>query len=684
MSQFDIDRWMSQLSAQLEQSQQRQLVSIQGTKKYCDDLISQLDLSAESTRVFSNRAICSQAVLFSAADTTLGSECQLVIVDLFTGLNADVFCIASGLLAAGGVLILISPGIEEWVNDDDRYAQWQDGSRSAYPVFVDYFLSAIKNDPLVGIVIDAGSTMTAMPSLPELHRTPVVNDCTTEQSKTLQALQQWFDYSVAGTALISADRGRGKSTCLGMFAGQLQNQFQHKGDFNIVVTSASRKSVAQLLAVAGQVSYRSADELILSAVDADLVIVDEAAMLPQSMLRQICRIFPKVAMATTLGGYEGTGQGFLLRFVADHSAEALLHLSLLDPVRWCKGDLLEQWINQTLLMDEVSKALPPETLSDKNWTITVHQQLSQRERQLLVCRVYRLLSDAHYRTRPSDLRMMMENPDLVMITAQQDDEIIAAALLNLEGGFEHQLSDDVFMGKRRPRGHLLAQMITAQAAYRGFACYRGLRVQRVAVQENRRRQGLGSQLIEQAVKFARQKKLDYIGASFAFNHHNAAFWRQLKFDLVHISYAAGKSSGLHSVAVIQPLNEALSEVKGQLIKRFNFQLTTWMTQFLKEMNAPDVVALLRYSGFCNNEEARCKTEIDAFTLGNRGFELCFACLQAHVMGKIASSTGDIDPLLIEKAVQNRHWQMIPRGDGSEGRKQLQLRLRGLVADLTKD
>ena len=670
---------MSQLSAQLQQSQQRQLVSIQGEKQYCDDLIGRLDLNSDSSCVFSNRAICSQAVLFSAADTTLGSEYQLVVVDLFTGLNADVFCIAGGLLAAGGVLILISPGIEEWTNDDDHYAQWQNGSSSAYPVFVDYFLAAIKNDPMVGMVINTESTKTEIPLLPTLCRTAIVDGCTPEQSETLHALHQWFDNSAAKTALISADRGRGKSTCLGMFARQLQD----KGDFTIVVTSASRKSAAQLLTVAGRAIYRSADELILSAVAADLVIVDEAAMLPQSMLRRICRIFPKVAMATTLGGYEGTGQGFLLRFVADHSAQALLHLSIRDPVRWCKGDALEQWINQTLLMDEVSKELPPKNSARTEWSITVHQQLSQRERQLLVCRVYRLLSDAHYRTRPSDLRMMMENPDLVMITAEQGEEIIAAALLNLEGGFDPQLSEDVFMGKRRPRGHLLAQMITAQAASRGFACYRGLRVQRVAVMECCRRQGLGTQLIEQAVEFAKQKQLDYIGASFAFNHHNAEFWKQLKFDLVHISYAAGKSSGLHSVAVIRPLNVALSEVTEQLEKRFNFQLPTWMTQFLKEMNAADVVALLRYCHFSNSEGSPCANEIDAFTQGNRGFELCFACLQPQVMGKIASSTGYIDGLLIEKAVQNRSWELLAREDGAEGRKQLQLRLRGLVADLSK-
>ena len=76
-------------------------------------------------------------------------------------------------------------------------------------------------------------------------------------------------------------------------------------------------------------------------------------------------------------------------------------------------------------------------------------------------------------------------------------------------------------------------------------------------------------------------------------------------------------------------------------------------------------------------------EIEAFANGNRGFELCFASLQKQVMQAIADSSGDVDALLIEKAVQNRDWELLERESGAEGRKQLQQRLRGLVDDLRK-
>ena len=43
----------------------------------------------------------------------------------------------------------------------------------------------------------------------------------------------------------------------------------------------------------------------------------------------------------------------------------------------------------------------------------------------------------------------------------------------------------------------------------------------------------------------------------------------------------------------------------------------------------------------------------------------------------------IDSLLVEKAVQNRNWDLLERESGAEGRKSLQKRLRGLVDGLLK-
>jgi tRNA(Met) cytidine acetyltransferase len=302
----------------------------------------------------------------------------------------------------------------------------------------------------------------------------------------------------------------------------------------------------------------------------------------------------------------------------------------------------------------------------------------------LLKQVYRLMNAAHYRSRPSDLRMLMENPDLVLIVARSADQVVGAVLLNIEGGLDEALCEEIFLGRRRPRGHLLAQMLTAQAGIQNFARYRGLRIQRIAVAEGCRRQGLGTRLLERARQFGRQHDFAYLGASFALDPASAGFWQQAKFSLVHVSYGRGKSSGEHSVAVLHPLERGVDENIEQMQQRIQQQLPIWMTQFLQTMDAAQVVALLRFAGFdavLNQLEQR---EIEAFARGNKGFELCFVSLQKYVMRCVARSREDPGALLIEKAVQNRNWELLERESGAEGRKQLQQRLRGQVEALCKD
>jgi tRNA(Met) cytidine acetyltransferase len=226
-------------------------------------------------------------------------------------------------------------------------------------------------------------------------------------------------------------------------------------------------------------------------------------------------------------------------------------------------------------------------------------------------------------------------------------------------------------------------MLTAQAGCRGFAAYRGLRVQRIAVAPAYRRQGLGSRLIERTARHAVEQGFDYLGASFALDPRSSNFWRHAKCKLVHVSYAPGKSSGDHSVAVLRPIGAGMEAEIARMQQRLRQQLPTWLTQFLQDMDADQVAALLRLAEFRVTADELESDEIEAFTAGNRGFELCFASLQKYVMNRIAQSAVDPDRLLVEKAVQNRAWDRLDRVSGSEGRKHLQRRLRELVDALAE-
>lgn len=674
MSAIDINGWMASLLEQLQHSRQRQLVALQGEVSWCDVQLQALLGLQRLPLVLSNRDPGIDAIPFSKADTCLGSEAPLVVLDLFDGFNPDVLCIAAGLVRAGGVLLLLSPALADWDPQQDRYARWQDQS-SARPLFAEYFFAALESDEQVGIVLTPESAPPPRSPLPELQLTRIEQGTTAEQSHVLQQLEKWLAGGKPGIALINADRGRGKSSCLGLLAQRLSSELC------ILVSANSRKSAAALLRLAPAVEFIAPDQLLQQAPPADLVMIDEAAMIPLSMLRQLQRIYPRLIMASTDGGYEGTGKGFMLRFVAELETRGLQRYRLEKPVRWCAGDALENWLNRTLMLATDTRTGTGESVA--GYELQILTQPAAADSRALLRQAYHLLNSAHYRTRPSDLRMLMENPDQLLMLARSGDRVVGVALLNLEGGFDADLAAQVFLGRRRPRGHLLAQMLTAQAGIEDFARYRGLRVQRIAVAPACRRQGLGRALIEQALQYARDNSLDYLGASFALDTATTKFWHRLGFALVHVSYAAGKSSGNHSLAVLRAINPALDETIRQLQQRIEQQLPIWMTHFLRSMAADQVASLLHYANYHGEISLLERREVEAFAHGNKGFELCFASLQKFVMRGLARQNIDSDSLLIEKAVQNRDWKLLERESGADGRKQLQQRLRGLIEALLK-
>ena len=681
MPAIDINPWVRELLGELSVNKQRQLVILQGSEPWCDEQLRALRQLQLSMLTLSNREletesgtspISSAPIPFSKADACLGREAKLVVLDLFTGFNPDVLCIAAGLVQAGGILAILSAEIKCWQQDADRYARWQEPAISAKPRFAEYFFAAFEASDDIGLRITPEALPAPKAKLPVLEATQFVQGVTRQQADCMQRIEHWVDQDRPGVALIRAQRGRGKSSCLGMLVERLA-----KG-CRVLVCADSRRAAAALLHFAPQAEFIAPDRLLLSNPSADLVVIDEAAMIAQSTLRQIKRLYPRLLMATTTGGYEGTGQGFMLRFIAELGPQSLLQVELHDPVRWCAGDRLEWRLNQVLLQDQVDKLDMPDNSDLLKWQLQVVEDPGAADFGESLWQVYRLLSAAHYRTRPSDLRMLMENPDLLLVVARCGQRVVGAVLLNREGGLDAELGKQIFLGHRRPKGHLLAQMLTAQAGLAHFAEYRGLRVQRIAVSEDFRRRGLGTCLLERALKIAADSGLDYLGASFALDSQTVRFWQQAGFGLVHVSYGEGKSSGNQSLAILRALNPRVEEDLGQLQQRIEDQLPSWMTQFLQGLDAGQVVALLQFAGFSAVLSELERSEIEAFALGNKGFELCFVSLQKYVMQRVAENEGDFDHLLIEKAIQNRAWERLPREAVGEGRKQLQKRLRGLV------
>lgn len=200
------------------------------------------------------------------------------------------------------------------------------------------------------------------------------------------------------------------------------------------------------------------------------LIIDEAAAMPRPVLGKLVSGFPRVLLTTTVQGYEGTGRGFMLKFCAGISGLKTFHLN--RPVHWACGDPLEHFIDTLLLFDDDDFRRKPEG----DCQIVVLESHTWREEPGPLRALYQLLSGAHYRTSPLDLRRMMDALGQHFILANAADECtVGGVWLVEEGGLAESLSMAIWAGFSRPRGNLVAQSLAAHggspcAATRFAAC----------------------------------------------------------------------------------------------------------------------------------------------------------------------------------------------------------------------
>ncbi|ESU77597.1 Transcriptional activator chrR, partial [Shigella dysenteriae WRSd5] len=287
---------------------------------------------------------------------------------------------------------------------------------------------------------------------------------------------------------------------------------------------------------------------------------DKAPAIPAPLLHQLVSRFPRTLLTTTVQGYEGTGRGFLLKFCARFPH--LHRFELQQPIRWAQGCPLEKMVSEALVFDDENFTHTPQG----NIVIAAFEQTLWRGEPETPLKVYQLLSGAHYRTSPLDLRRMMDAPGQHFLQAAGENEIAGALWLVDEGGLSQQLSQAVWAGFRRPRGNLVAQSLAAHGSNPLAATLRGRRVSRIAVHPARQREGTGRQLIAGALQYTQD--LDYLSVSFGYTGELWRFWQRCGFVLVRMGNHREASSGCYTAMALLPM----SDVGKQLAEREHYRL----------------------------------------------------------------------------------------------------------------
>ena len=549
------------LTAQMKREGIRRLLVLSGEEGWCFDHVLKLrDALPGDWLWISPQPDAENHCSPSALQTLLGREFRHAVFDARHGFDAAAFAALSGTLKAGSWLVLLLPVWEEWENQPDADSlRWSDcPDPIATPHFVQHLKRVLTADN-DAILWRQNQPFSLAHFTPRTDWHPATGAPQPEQQQLLQQLLTM----PPGVAAVTAARGRGKSA----LAGQLISRIAGSA----IVTAPAKAATDVLAQFAGEkFRFIAPDALLASDEQADWLVVDEAAAIPAPLLHQLVSRFPRTLLTTTVQGYEGTGRGFLLKFCARFPH--LHRFELQQPIRWAQGCPLEKMVSEALVFDDENFTHTPQG----NIVISAFEQTLWRSDPETPLKVYQLLSGAHYRTSPLDLRRMMDAPGQHFLQAAGENEIAGALWLVDEGGLSQQLSQAVWAGFRRPRGNLVAQSLAAHGSNPLAATLRGRRVSRIAVHPARQREGTGRQLIAGALQYTHD--LDYLSVSFGYTGELWRFWHRCGFVLVRMGNHREASSGCYTAMALLPMSNAgkqLAEREHYRLRRDAQALAQW-------------------------------------------------------------------------------------------------------------
>ncbi|WP_050714126.1 MULTISPECIES: tRNA(Met) cytidine acetyltransferase TmcA [unclassified Halomonas] len=545
----------------------------------------------------------------------LGAEHQLVVLDTHgTGFDPEALGALAGTITAGGLLVLLTP--QPWgAAPDPDYARFTDHPWH-WSELSCHYLSRLARQlqasaQLVRWDVDQSLHLPHLPARKVDNTATADSDCLTADQA--YAVKELIGLKRRRPLVITADRGRGKSAALGIACARLLMRKAQR----IVLTAPRLSAVESVFervaalcpdgrrVAPGHFVLAEGSELIFlppdglteqinaqqQGGDGSYLMVDEAAAIPAALLEQWLAAFPRIAFATTVHGYEGSGRGFALRFRAtlERLTPQWKALTLNAPIRWHSGDPLETLVNQLLLL----KA--PLPIAQPGGSAVAAQVVDQgllAQQDAGLEKLFGLLVQSHYRTSPNDLRQLLDGPGTQLRTIEQAGEPQAVLVTREEGGFEPALADQVARGKRRRQGHLLAQSLATHAGSRAALTARWRRVVRIASHPERRRQGLGQALLDEDMAAATQQGVALYGATFGAEASLLRFWLAQCFTPVRLGITREVSTGEFAVMVAKALNSEGEAVLADLSERFQAGLPSLLAFELKALPAPVLVLLL--------------------------------------------------------------------------------------------
>lgn len=668
-------------------SQTRQCWIIQGDTQRSAELASAKLSGAAHILSFGPRHIP-----FTQATNYLGRECDYLLVDTRDGLPVDRFTAILGTLRGGGLLLLLV----------DDFATWPDQLDASRAAFAAYpfktaqvgqgFLTRLcRYLDQAACVQKFTQQQFARKTLPMPSGGPIGGALTPhptpEQQQVIAAVKRVALGHAKRPLVLTADRGRGKSTALGMALAEFLAGHPAK---KIMILAPSRAAVQALFARLSatqetRVEFKLPQAYLRELPACDLLIVDEAAVIPLPVLRTILHAHNRLVFSSTVHGYEGSGRGFALRFaqILDQAMPQWKHLSMYQAIRWAADDPLERLINDSFLLN----AELPDAPANPKYTLRWISQDALAKDENLLRQLFALLVTAHYQTRPSDLRQLLDAPDISIQIALAGDTLAGVLLAVREGGLDAQLAEAICAGQRRPRGHMLVQSLACHAGWCEAPKLNLLRIMRIAVHPACRRLGIGSAMLQAAKQRAQQNQADLLGAAFGLDAELLAFWQTAGLHAVRIGHRQDPASGARSVQMLLGLSPSGKQLCHAATARFQQALPWRFARQLHDLDADTAGRLMRGRNCADLPlGASDQTDLQACTNGQRTAEETWPVLWRWYCHVLAQGRQRVLPerqqtLLLNYTLQNKSAGAIQKALSIKGRTLFGKTLRETVETL---
>ncbi|MDO6489411.1 GNAT family N-acetyltransferase [Colwellia sp. 6_MG-2023] len=612
MQSLDFSSWFNCYQQQALMLNERRLIVLVGDNAWSNSILKSIDSADEKNSSDSKWLIYGDSDNIEANIAKqrfrdkLGSESNFVIFQ-DPDLSIDAFACLSGTLVAGGIFFLL-------INDRSQIAE---------SLFYQRFFDLLKSFP-EHVIIEKNQFVlpTLLPTQTtdntfERNDSLLPYNCVTqEQVLAVDSIIKVFKGKRNKPLVLTADRGRGKSTALAIACAELLKSATKEYHLRLVITSADIESLTvffnhlirclpegefqkrKFTMLHGSVEFIAVDQLIKQPVNASVLLVDEAAAIPIYLLEQLLSNNSRLVFATTIHGYEGAGRGFTLKFQGTLAAQyphwQSLHIN--EPIRWRINDPLEQLVFDACLLNAELPSIAEDS-SINSLSSLVFKQFSATELahdESLFKQVFSVLVTAHYQTKPSDVKMLLDNEQVQLVCLLSKEltklNVVAVALLINEGSFnsnssassdpiviDSELVNAIQQSKRRLKNHFVPQSLLTQCGIEYAFDYHYIRIMRIAVHPQLQQQGVGSYFLDKIENFAALQNVDFLASSFGATKPLLSFWLVNNFKLARIGFQKDKASGEQSALVLKALSStaavALTDINSTFYRSFEYLLT---------------------------------------------------------------------------------------------------------------